>query len=504
MLFQSIAAFALLLSLHVQAMAEEKCPINDEITKKIFAKLAADFQGGKIQDPHKTCGEVAEDFYKEASLKKYSQSIENICKLFAYSFLDGVQLKAVKAALTLTCNGATNEQQITNPLFLAYCKAFLGTALMETVEGVPPRLDPEYAKGMPKYLLMLGEGEVNLNLENLRGYHNYLQDIFAKKYECLDRFMAENALAEAEEAVVSKQCAIPNANFAPLTFFEQAIASLRQFFPNALNTLLHGSEDDRRVANPEGGGLLLLNLFKEHREDIVIQRDPNVGVTLKGDRFTHLCKEGDRKGVVTIFSGSGGPALSYLADTINTYQHHCYDVDVVDYRAYGESTGELPSELEIAADAYAVFQYSQAALAKGEQHIIHGFSFGGIVASMLYVNLQEEEKERVAKIILDRPMTSLHRAAAAHMHGVATAGMIANRSLGKYSLRDQVREEKIKAKDLESKFYIMTASLKKDVLCKDAEAFARKYKVKKYSSSEAKHLDDFSMQLPLTTILKGD
>lgn len=111
----------------------------------------------------------------------------------------------------------------------------------------------------------------------------------------------------------------------------------------------------------------------------------------------------DPKGVVVFFHGNGG--------TLRTWGHRAiafvdrgYDVFMVDYRSYGQSTGRIQSEVQLFADARAVYTWVREHY-RDEQIVLYGSSLGTSFASRLAAEYQPR------LLILESPFYSVEELA---------------------------------------------------------------------------------------------
>lgn len=107
------------------------------------------------------------------------------------------------------------------------------------------------------------------------------------------------------------------------------------------------------------------------------------------------------KGLILYFHGNSGSLKRWggIAAPLTAYNFH---VLVVDYRGYGKSTGK-PDEQGLYADAQAVWQWAQSALAP-PRLVIYGRSLGSAVASYL------ASKTNPDLLILETPFHNLQGA----------------------------------------------------------------------------------------------
>ncbi len=108
-------------------------------------------------------------------------------------------------------------------------------------------------------------------------------------------------------------------------------------------------------------------------------------------------------GVILYFHGNGGSLRSWVSVAPDLVERG-YDVVLVDYRGYGQSSGQISSERQFLADAEAVFQWVTERYPV-DQVIIYGVSLGASVASWLAARHQPR------LLILESPFYSLEELA---------------------------------------------------------------------------------------------
>lgn len=94
----------------------------------------------------------------------------------------------------------------------------------------------------------------------------------------------------------------------------------------------------------------------------------------------------ENKNTIIFFHGNGGN-LSYLLSRINLFKKMGYNTLMIDYRGYGDSTGEIDEEKDLYMDARAAYAHvSQKKDIPEENIILWGKSLGGVPAIYLARN----------------------------------------------------------------------------------------------------------------------
>ena len=89
-----------------------------------------------------------------------------------------------------------------------------------------------------------------------------------------------------------------------------------------------------------------------------------------------------------------------------------FSVFAIDYRGFGKSDGDLPSEETVYADAMAGWRWLAEAVPDGARRFIYGHSLGGAVAIDLAARLSDQDA-RVGGLIVESTFTTLPDIAAA-------------------------------------------------------------------------------------------
>lgn len=117
------------------------------------------------------------------------------------------------------------------------------------------------------------------------------------------------------------------------------------------------------------------------------------------------------------------PAVLYLHGTrwnltaqvrrISQLRELGFSVLAIDYRGFGESPGDLPSERTVYQDAQAAWERLVQLQPNAERRFIYGHSLGGAIAVDLAEHLAEGDEPKAAGLIVESTFTDLAAAAAA-------------------------------------------------------------------------------------------
>lgn len=108
------------------------------------------------------------------------------------------------------------------------------------------------------------------------------------------------------------------------------------------------------------------------------------------------------RGVVLHFHGNGSNISGNLSQAVRFHQLG-YSVLMVDYRGYGRSTGEFPSEASVYQDAEASWAYlTQQRRISPDRIVLFGHSLGGAVAIYL-----AQQQPQAAGLIVQSSFTSM-------------------------------------------------------------------------------------------------
>lgn len=105
------------------------------------------------------------------------------------------------------------------------------------------------------------------------------------------------------------------------------------------------------------------------------------------------------KGVILYFHGNAG-SLRTWGEVAPELVQYGYEMVMVDYRGYGQSTGTIQSEAELHADAAAVYEWVRQRYPE-EQIVLYGRSLGSGLATRLAAVYQP------ALLILESPFYSV-------------------------------------------------------------------------------------------------
>ncbi|MDE1169049.1 MAG: alpha/beta fold hydrolase [Pseudomonas sp.] len=122
-------------------------------------------------------------------------------------------------------------------------------------------------------------------------------------------------------------------------------------------------------------------------------------------------------------SRADAPAVLYLHGTrwnltaqvrrISTLRSLGFSVLAIDYRGFGDSPGDLPSERSVYQDAQAAWQRLVALQPAADKRYIYGHSLGGAIAVDLAEHLNQEHEPKAAGLIIESTFTDMGAAAQA-------------------------------------------------------------------------------------------
>ncbi|MGB8435793.1 MAG: alpha/beta fold hydrolase [Burkholderiales bacterium] len=140
--------------------------------------------------------------------------------------------------------------------------------------------------------------------------------------------------------------------------------------------------------------------------------------------------------------GPDAPTLLYLHGTrgslgrnlnrIARWRELGFSVLAIDYRGFGRSDGELPSETEVYADAQAAWEYLRKRAPDPQRRFLYGHSLGGAVA----IDLASRNAD-VAGLIVESSFTSMSDMAARSKYGFLPVDLVLTQhfdSLAKISM----------------------------------------------------------------------
>ena len=90
-----------------------------------------------------------------------------------------------------------------------------------------------------------------------------------------------------------------------------------------------------------------------------------------------------------------------------------FSVLAIDYRGFGESPGDLPSERTVYEDAQAAWQKLVQLQPEAGKRFIYGHSLGGAIAVDLAERIRDKDEPKAAGLIIESTFTDLAAAAAA-------------------------------------------------------------------------------------------
>ena len=127
--------------------------------------------------------------------------------------------------------------------------------------------------------------------------------------------------------------------------------------------------------------------------------------------------------------GPDAPTLLYLHGTrgslgrnlqrIARWRELGFSVLAIDYRGFGRSDGELPSETEVYADAQAAWDYLRKRTPDPQRRFLYGHSLGGAVAIELAARNTD-----VAGLIVESSFTSMSDMAARSKYGFLPVDLV--------------------------------------------------------------------------------
>jgi alpha-beta hydrolase superfamily lysophospholipase len=90
-----------------------------------------------------------------------------------------------------------------------------------------------------------------------------------------------------------------------------------------------------------------------------------------------------------------------------------FSVLAIDYRGFGESPGDLPSERTVYEDAQAAWDKLVQLQPQADKRFIYGHSLGGAIAVDLAERIRDKDEPKAAGLIIESTFTDLAAAAAA-------------------------------------------------------------------------------------------
>lgn len=127
----------------------------------------------------------------------------------------------------------------------------------------------------------------------------------------------------------------------------------------------------------------------------------DVRIPVGGDEIDAWLVHAPRpRGTVLFFHGNAGN-MSHRGETIRFWNRHGFDLLIVDYRGYGQSTGR-PSERHTYEDALAAWTWlTEERGVAPSRIVVHGRSLGGAIAAWLAV------ERTPAVLIIESTFTSV-------------------------------------------------------------------------------------------------
>ncbi|MCX7890910.1 MAG: lysophospholipase [Burkholderiales bacterium] len=96
-----------------------------------------------------------------------------------------------------------------------------------------------------------------------------------------------------------------------------------------------------------------------------------------------------------------------------------FDVLAIDYRGFGRSDGDLPSEAQTYADAQAAWEWLKARVPDASRRVVYGHSLGGAVA----IELASRNAD-VAALVVESSFTSMQAMAARQGYGFLPVSLV--------------------------------------------------------------------------------
>ncbi|WP_099074824.1 MARTX multifunctional-autoprocessing repeats-in-toxin holotoxin RtxA [Proteus alimentorum] len=172
-------------------------------------------------------------------------------------------------------------------------------------------------------------------------------------------------------------------------------------------------------------------------------------ITLKGDagrltgayyRGNNGIQEATDKKVVLFLHGSNTPAENQASGFYHYYNQQGIDMLAINMRGFGESDGS-PTEQGMYADAQTMFRYLVNDKGVDPKNIIiHGYSMGAPIAAKLASEISANG-QRIAGLLLDRPMPSMSKAIGAYkIHNpMGFTGQLAKKINGQLSVEKNLQ-----------------------------------------------------------------
>ncbi|MCU0805928.1 MAG: lysophospholipase [Burkholderiales bacterium] len=128
-------------------------------------------------------------------------------------------------------------------------------------------------------------------------------------------------------------------------------------------------------------------------------------------------------------ASANGPTVLYLHGVrwslsnnlfrIARWHQMGFDVLAIDYRGFGKSDGELPSEAQTYADAQAAWDYLRSRVPDASKRFVYGHSLGGAVAIELATRNPD-----IAGLVVESSFTSMQAMAELQGYGFLPVGLV--------------------------------------------------------------------------------
>jgi pimeloyl-ACP methyl ester carboxylesterase len=214
---------------------------------------------------------------------------------------------------------------------------------------------------------------------------------------------SQSSVTESDSSVIQDVAKrSPRPWLKPLAITGVAIAS---FYTSVCVWLWFGQT--RLIFSPEKQITTTPAKFNAKHEDVLIpvrQADGAIenihGWWLPNDQEEQKRNIGDRK--VILYLHGKGKNLSANAKHANRLMRMGFSVLIIDYRGYGLSEGDFPTEASVYTDAETAWNYLIAKGYKPNQILLYGHSLGGAIA----IDLAVKQPEAIG-IIVDASFTSM-------------------------------------------------------------------------------------------------
>lgn len=214
--------------------------------------------------------------------------------------------------------------------------------------------------------------------------------------------------------------------FSFYVFVSISLLILNWTFPSAVKQLVFLNLINRpgNLTNPETYGLdrvhnFYLNVDDEVRIGLWHYRSPLVvDQPFKDDEDyfrQHLWSSSNIPVIIYLHGNAFDRSFSHRRVLCQRLRDELkYDVIALDYRGFGDSTGE-PTEKGLVKDVLFIHQWLRNASPHGKRRIyLWGHSLGSAVATQVAAQLSNEETSSVAGLILEAPFLDIHQALLTH------------------------------------------------------------------------------------------